>query len=53
MRDCLNEQIEDNIKVEWKDGLDFCGSGYGRIVDLVIRVHKISDISWIMRNYEI
>ena len=43
MRDCLNEQIEDNIKVdlkemERKDRLDFSGSGYGRIVGLVIRV---------------
>lgn len=39
----LNEQNEDNIKVdlnemEWKDGLGFCGLGYGRIVGLVIRV---------------
>jgi len=39
----LSEQIEDNIKVdfkemEWKDGLDFCGSGHGRIVGLVIMV---------------
>lgn len=39
----LNEQIEDNIKVdlkerEWKDGLDLCGSGYGKNVGLVIMV---------------
>lgn len=43
MRDCLNEQIEDNIKVdlkemEWKDGLDFCKSEHGRVVGLVIGV---------------
>jgi hypothetical protein len=43
VRDCLSEQIEGNIKMdlkemEWKDGLDFCGSGYGRVVGLVIRV---------------
>lgn len=43
MRDCLNEQNGDKIKVdlkeiEWKDRLDFCGSGYGRILGVVIRV---------------
>jgi len=43
VRDCLNEQTGDKIEVdlnemEWNDGLDFCGSGYGRILGVVIWV---------------